>query len=91
MNSKILLRIFRGIEKMSQVVAYVLMVTVVGKEHEVIEKLLKINGVSEARTVYGEFDILCVVMQDDLKLLDESITKIRRIESIMRTLTLISG
>lgn len=75
----------------SQVVAYVLVVTEVGKEHEVVKELLKINGVTIAQTVYGEFDVICKIECDNLKSLDESITKIRKIQSIIRTMTLISG
>ena len=75
----------------SQVVAYVLVVTEVGKEHEVVRELLKINGVTIAQTVYGEFDVICKVECSNLKSLDESITKIRKIQSIIRTMTLISG
>jgi len=73
------------------VTGYVLMVTDVGKEHEVVEDLLKIEGVAEAQTVYGEFDILCKVDCEDLKSLDSTITKVRKIQSVIRTMTLISG
>ena len=73
------------------VVAYVIVVTVVGKEHEVVEKLLAINGVTVAQTVYGEFDVITKVECNNLKSLDSSITKIRKIEIIIRTMTLISG
>jgi len=75
----------------SQVDAYVLIVTEVGKEHEIIQELNKIHGVTIAQTVYGEFDVICKVECDNLKSLDESITKIRKIQSIIRTMTLISG
>jgi len=74
-----------------QVVAYVLIVTEVGKEHEVITALKKIEGVTIAQTVYGEFDVVCKVECGNLKTLDESITKVRKIQSIIRTMTLISG
>lgn len=73
------------------VVAYVLVVTDVGKEHEVVQRLLAINGVTIAQTVYGEFDVITKVECSDLKTLDSSITKIRKIDSIIRTMTLISG
>lgn len=73
------------------VIGYVLIVTEVGKEHEVVEELLKIEGVAEAQTVYGEFDILCKVECKDLKSLDGTITKVRKIQSVIRTMTLISG
>ena len=74
-----------------KVIAYVLVVTKVGTEHNIVEELNSINGVSFAQTVYGEFDIICKVECDQLKNLDESITKIRKISSIIRTSTLISG
>ena len=75
----------------THVVGYVLVVTEVGKEHEAVEELLKIGGVVEAQTVYGEFDILCKVECNDLKSLDAAITSIRKILSVIRTMTLISG
>ena len=74
-----------------QVAAYVLIVTEVGKEHEIIKELLKVSGVTVAQTVYGEFDVVCKVECNNLKTLDESISKIRKIQSIIRTMTLISG
>ena len=74
-----------------KVIAYVLVVTEVGTEHMVVEELQSIEGVTFAQTVYGEFDVICKVECDNLKTLDESITKIRKIKSIIRTMTLISG
>lgn len=75
----------------NKVVAYVLVVTTVGTEHEAVEEIKKIEGVVFAQTVYGEFDILCKVECDNLKDLDESITQVRKIKNIIRTMTLISG
>ncbi len=74
-----------------KVIAYVLVVTEVGTEHKVVEELQSINGVTFAQTVYGEFDVICKIECDYLKNLDGSITKIRKIKSIIRTMTLISG
>jgi DNA-binding Lrp family transcriptional regulator len=74
-----------------KVVSYVLVVTAVGTEHQVVDELRSINGVTFAQTVYGEFDVICKVECDNLKNLDESITRIRKIKSIIRTMTLISG
>ena len=73
------------------VVGYVLVVTEVGKEHEVVKDILKIDGLVEAQTVYGEFDILCRAECEDLKSLDTAITKVRKIQSVIRTMTLIAG
>jgi len=75
----------------SSVVAYVLVVTNVGTEHEVVQELASIEGVTLAQTVYGEFDVICKVECTNLKNLDESITKVRKINNIIRTMTLISG
>jgi len=75
----------------SQVIAYVLLVTEVGKEYEIVQELKKIKGVTEAKAVYGEFDIITRIEGTDLKSLDESVTKLRRISSVIRTVTLISS
>jgi DNA-binding Lrp family transcriptional regulator len=75
----------------AKVTSYVLVVTEVGKEHEVVQELLKIEGVSVAQTVYGEFDVITKVDSDNLKDLDAAITRIRKIGGIIRTMTLISG
>ena len=75
----------------SQVVAYVLLVTEVGKEYEIVQELKKIKGITEAKAVYGEFDIITIIEGTDLKSLDESVTKLRRISSVIRTVTLISS
>jgi DNA-binding Lrp family transcriptional regulator len=81
-----------GSAKMSsKVVAYVLIVTEVGKEREVVKELLGIEGVTLAQTVYGEFDAICKIECSNLKSLDESITKARMTQSIIRTMTLIAG
>ena len=75
----------------NHVIGYVLVVTEVGKEHEVVKELLSIDGVVEAQTVYGEFDILCKIDSENLRSLDSAITKVRKIQSVIRTMTLISG
>lgn len=76
---------------MAQVVAYILMVTDIGKEHEILNQLSKIKGVTEARTVYGEFDLIARVEANDMRTLDNAVTQIRKIGSVIRTVTLISS
>lgn len=76
---------------MVQVVAYILMVTDIGKEHEILNQLSKIKGVTEARTVYGEFDLIARVEAGDMRTLDGAVTQIRKIGSVIRTVTLISS
>jgi len=75
----------------SQLVVYVLLVTEVGKEHEILDSLKEMEDVSEARVVYGEFDVVCKMMPKNLRRLDEIVTKIRKTSSIIRTVTLISS
>jgi DNA-binding Lrp family transcriptional regulator len=79
------------VRDMPQVVAYILMVTDIGKEYDVVKEILKIKGLTEARSVYGEFDVIARIEAEDLKTLDDAVTKIRKITSIIRTVTLISA
>ena len=74
-----------------KVVAYILIVTDIGKEYEVVQELKKIKAISEAKAVYGEFDILTRIESIDLRVLDDAVTKLRKIPSIVRTMTLISS
>jgi len=73
------------------VVIYVLVVTEVGKENEIAGSLSKIKGVTEAKTVYGEFDVVARIEAQNLKEVDEIITSLRKIPGIIRTVTLISA
>jgi len=75
----------------AKVSSYVLVVTEVVKEYEIVQELVAIEGVNVAQTVYGEFDVMTKVDCDNLKDLDAAITKIRKINGIIRTMTLISG
>jgi DNA-binding Lrp family transcriptional regulator len=77
--------------ELAQVVAYVLVVTDVGKEFDVVQKLLQIKGVTEARVVYGEFDVIARVEADALKAIDPAVSTVRKIPNVIRTVTLISG
>ncbi len=73
------------------VVIYVLVVSEIGKESEVKEALDKIKGVTEARTVYGEYDVVARLETPTLKELDDIVTSMRKIQGIIRTVTLISA
>jgi DNA-binding Lrp family transcriptional regulator len=76
-------------ESTSQVKAYILIVTSMGKESEVVEFLRKINGVIEANAVYGEYDVVAELQNKDLQGLNKIIAEVRRNPSILRTVTLI--
>ena len=78
-----------------RVVAFVLCVTEIGKEYEVVEKIKSIAGKvgveAEAYVVYGEYDVAVKIVADSLKKIDKAVTMIRSIPSIMRTVTLIAA
>ncbi|MFH1327796.1 MAG: Lrp/AsnC ligand binding domain-containing protein [Candidatus Bathyarchaeota archaeon] len=73
------------------VCVYVLLVTDIGKEYDVRTALENIKGVTESRTVYGEFDVVARLESSSLKDLDEVVTEMRKISGIIRTVTLISA
>jgi len=70
--------------------AYVLINSEVGKEDEVIAQLRKMEGVKEVSFVYGVYDIVTKVETDDVKKLKEVvIARIRRLDFVKSTLTMI--
>lgn len=72
-------------------VAFVLVSTEIGAEKEVLEKLKEIPEVSEAYIVYGVYDIVAKVSVEDVnKLRDIITTKIRRLDRVRSTLTMIT-
>ncbi|MCX8204873.1 MAG: Lrp/AsnC ligand binding domain-containing protein [Candidatus Nezhaarchaeota archaeon] len=71
--------------------AFVLINSEAGAEEEILEKLTKIDGVKEAYSVYGVYDIVVKIEAPDMEKLKEIVhTKIRRIEKIRSTLTMIA-
>ena len=73
------------------VIIYVLIVCEIGRESEIRDALEKISGVTEAKTVYGEYDVVARLETQSLRELDEIVTSIRKIPGIVRTITLISA
>lgn len=76
---------------MGKVVAFILIVSELAKERGVLEGLLKVPGVVEARLLFGEYDALARVEVDDVAELDRVVTAIRNIKGVVKTLTLISS
>ncbi len=78
-----------------KVVAFVLCVTEIGKEYDVVRKIGEIAksvGVeAEAYVVYGEYDVAVKLVADSLRKIDKAVTMIRSIPGIMRTVTLIAA
>ncbi|MEM4577059.1 MAG: Lrp/AsnC ligand binding domain-containing protein [Candidatus Nezhaarchaeales archaeon] len=70
--------------------AYILLKTVIAKEYEVAQALQEIEEVVEVKVVFGEYDIVAKVHVEDVKKLDEIVTKIRKIDGVALTSTLIA-
>jgi DNA-binding Lrp family transcriptional regulator len=70
--------------------AYILGVSQIGKEKEVLEKCLQVRDVVEGTVVFGEYDVIVKVVTNDVKELSRRVEEIRRIDGLLRTTTLIS-
>ena len=69
--------------------AYVLINCELGSEEEIIKQLKNLEGVIEVHGTFGAYDILAKIESSTVEMLRETITwKIRKIEKIMSTLTL---
>lgn len=73
------------------VVAFILIVSEVAKEREIVQELLKVPGVVEARLLFGEYDALAKVEVDSVAELDRVVTAARSIKGVVKTITLISS
>lgn len=70
--------------------AFVLINAEMGLELDVLKDLRKVEGVDEAFAVYGVYDVIVTVRAKTMDKLKEIITRrIRRIEKVRSTLTLI--
>ncbi len=76
--------------KRKPLVVYVMIMIEVGKEREVLREARKFPGVTEVKLVYGEYDIIARVELNDISILEQTVTQIRRIPGITKTATLIS-
>jgi DNA-binding Lrp family transcriptional regulator len=70
-------------------IAYVLINADVGKENDVLKELKTLPSVKEAYFVFGVYDIVAKVESGDVRELKEVLTKIRRLEYVKSTLTMI--
>ncbi|UCH71116.1 MAG: Lrp/AsnC ligand binding domain-containing protein [Candidatus Bathyarchaeota archaeon] len=70
--------------------AFVLVNTEIGSESEVLTALKKVDGVQEANTVYGVYDIIAKIGAETMDKLKEIVTwHIRRLDKVRSTLTMI--
>jgi len=71
--------------------AYFMVIVKRGTEHEVAEKLRKIDGITEVLVTYGMWDIVARIETESLQKLDMIITDIRKIGEIVQTSTLVGA
>ncbi len=77
------------------VTAYMLIVTKVGEERIVkgrIEELARREGGierTEVKLVFGEYDLIVIVKASSISALDDFVSKVRKLEGVERTVTLI--
>ncbi len=69
--------------------AYILIGCELGSENDIVEKVLKIDKVKDARVVYGDYDIVVEAETDTEAQMDNLITKkIRKLDKVRSTITL---
>jgi DNA-binding Lrp family transcriptional regulator len=70
-------------------IAFVLVKSKMGHEMEVLNDILKIDGVKEVLGTYGQYDIFVKVHGSTLDKVEKIITKkIRRVRNVISTITL---
>ena len=69
--------------------AFVMINTELGSEKEVLDEIRKIDEVKESCIVYGIHDISAKIGTDTMDKLDEIVTKVRNLDKIQATVTLI--
>ena len=71
-------------------IAFVLINTEIGSESDVLKTLKKVDGVVEAYSVYGVYDVVAKIKADTMDKLKEMVTwNIRRLDKVRSTLTMI--
>lgn len=71
-------------------IAFVLINTEIGSESDVLKAIRKVDGVIEAYSVYGVYDVIAKMKADSMDKLKEMVTwNIRRLDKVRSTLTMI--
>ena len=71
--------------------AYFMAIVKRGAEHEVAEKLRKIEGIADVLVTYGMWDIVARIETESLRKLDTIISDLRKIDEITQTSTLVGA
>jgi len=69
--------------------AYMLLVVEHGADEEVLQNLIKIEGIEEASLVLGEYDIHCKLRVESMKKMSEILAKVRKLR-ILTSETLVA-
>lgn len=73
-----------------QITAYVLVTVEAARVFDALESIRRVEGVSEAHAVTGEYDIIAKIEAADLKELGEKVVRrIHRIKGVEHTVTAI--
>ena len=71
-------------------IAFVLINAEIGSESDVLNELKKIEGIEEAYSVYGVYDIIAKVKADSMEKLKDIVAwRIRKLNKVRSTLTMI--
>jgi DNA-binding Lrp family transcriptional regulator len=71
-------------------IAFVLINTEIGSESDVLKAIKKVEGVIEAYSVYGVYDVVAKMKAESMDKLKEMVTwNIRRLDKVRSTLTMI--
>ena len=70
--------------------AFVMINTVPDQMESVLDKIEKIKGVQEAYMIYGVYDIIAMVKTETIKELKVIILRIRTVNHVLNTLTLMA-
>ncbi len=77
-------------EEWDMPIAFVLINAEIGSESEVLAELKKVEGIEEAYSVYGVYDVIAKVKADTMDKLKDVVTwRIRRLNKVRSTLTMI--
>ncbi len=68
--------------------AYVLVKSVIAHEMEVMNEILKIDSVKEAKETFGVYDIFVKIEANSSKNIEDVIAKIRKVSNVVSTTTL---
>ena len=76
-------------EALKKITAFVLATIRTGREYDVVEEIRKIGGVKDAFITYGAWDAVIIVEVDKLSQLEDVVYRIRRIDGVENTTTLV--